>query len=163
MESKEQSLSKIVTALSGVNWGKDVEENHIKRIANALEGVTKEKGKSIIEILSGGSGGAGGGSLVLLCDLGDNYEVSLESGSKSDVASMFGITEDDVDRLLNGEFAFVNITSKKDGQTKTDSAQATKILVGKNIEFGFDADVFLGLEYTNETYSGSCYISWPRA
>lgn len=57
--SKEQYLSKIASVIQGINYGKDTDEASLKRIANSLESVTKEQEKSIIEILSGGSGGGG--------------------------------------------------------------------------------------------------------
>ena len=97
----------------------------------------------------------------MACNLGDNYRVSLESGSKSDVASMFGITEEDVDRLLNGEFAFLNITSRKDGQTKISFASALGILIGQQALFKGDGISF-GLLYTNGAYSVGCEVEWPK-
>ena len=106
-------------------------------------------------------GSTGGGSLVLACDLGDNYTVSLESGSKADVASMFGITENDVDRLLNGEFAFLNVTSRKGGQTRVFGAPATEIYVGNTVSFRAE-DVSFYLGYTDGAYYGDCNTSWPK-
>ena len=101
MESKEQSLSKIVRALSGVNYGKDVEENHIKRIANALESVTKEQEKSIVEILNGGSGG-GGENLKLEIKYPGN--VSKKNLSEDEVCQMLPCSSEQLDALMHGEY-----------------------------------------------------------
>ena len=106
MESKEQSLSKIVTALSGVNYGKDVEEKHIKRIANYLEEVTKEKGKSIIEILSVGSGG-GGENLKLEIKYPGN--VSKKNLSEEEVCQMLQCSSEQLDALIHGEYQTLHI------------------------------------------------------
>lgn len=115
----------------------------------------------ILTALAENQGGGGGGSIVLACDLGDNYEVSLKRGSKSDVASMLGITEEDVDRLLNGEFAFLNVTSRKEGQTKLSGAPITSVAVGNSIEF-IATKCDFRLRYTDGVYSGGCSIEWPK-
>ena len=54
MKTKEQSLSEIVSAVTGTIYGRDTEDAHLKRIANSLSNVTKNSGKSIIEMLSSG-------------------------------------------------------------------------------------------------------------
>ena len=75
---KEQYLSKIASVIEGINYGKDTDEASLKRIANSLESVTKEQDKSIIEILSGGSGGGGSVSITQteLKSLKDNNQLS---------------------------------------------------------------------------------------
>lgn len=140
------------------NISQGIDKEALDQLCNKLG---LDEGGDLAETLNALAGNSGGGSLVLACDLGNNYDVSLESGSKSDVASMFGITEEDVDRLLDGEFAFLNITSRKAGKTAISVASASEILVGQRALFKGN-EVSFGLLYTDGAYSGGCSIEWPK-
>ena len=106
--SKAQYLSKIASVIQGINYGKGTDEASLKRIANSLESVTKEQEKSIIEILSGGSGEGGSESQKLEIRY-PGGKVSENNLSEEDVCQALQCSSEQIDALIHGEYQTLHI------------------------------------------------------
>lgn len=141
------------------NVSQGIDKEALDQLCNKLGLAEGGDLAKILNALAENSGG-GGASIILTCDLGDNYGVHLEGVTKAEIANALSITENDIDRILNMELYGITVISRKNGDERKDFAiiDASEI---PTIGF-YSGSCSLELLYDSGVYNLNCSVIWPR-